>query len=87
MTHLFMLMFLASMQTADAHHRHRKAKPAPPAKHLHVRPAPRHISHKIYRQDDHRYYDDHDGIVWIWRKGHWSGVFYTRGHWEVFIPL
>ena len=87
MTNLFMLMFLASMQTADAHHRHRKAKPAPPAKHLHVRPSPRHISHKTYRQNGHKYYDDHNGIMWVWRKGHWTAGFYMRGYWEVYVPL
>jgi hypothetical protein len=87
MTHLFMLMFLAGMQTADARHKHRNAKPAPPAKHHHVRPKPRHISHKTYHHDGHKYYDDHDGIVWVWRRGHWTAGFYMRGHWEVHVPL
>ena len=55
---MFMLMFLAGMQTADAHHKHRGAKAAPPPKHHHVRPPPRHISHKAYRHDGHKYYDE-----------------------------
>ena len=87
MTNLFMLMFLAGMQTADAHHKHRHAKAAPPAKHHHVRPPPRHISHKPYRYNGHKYYDDHDGIVWIWKRGHWLSGRWVRGHWEVSIRI
>ena len=87
MTNLFMLMFLAGMQTADAHHKHRGAKAAPPPKHHHVRPPPRHISHKAYRHDGHKYYDDHDGVVWIWKRGHWMSGRWIRGRWEISIHL
>ena len=87
MTNLFMLMFLAGMQTADAHHKHRGAKTAPPPKHHHVRPPPRHISHKPYRYNGHKYYDDHDGVVWIWKRGHWMSGRWIRGRWEISIRL
>ena len=87
MTNLFMLMFLAGMQTADAHHKHRAAKPTPPPQHRHVRPPPRHISHKPYHHDGRKYYDDHDGIVWVWNRGHWLSGHWIRGRWEVSIHL
>jgi hypothetical protein len=87
MTNLFMLMFLAGMQTADAHHKHRAAKPAPPPQHRHVRPAPRHISHKPYHHDGRKYYDDHDGLVWVWNRGHWLSGHWIRGRWEISVHL
>ena len=85
MTNLFMLMFLASMQTADAHHKHRRATPPPPPQHHHVRPTPR-PKPKPYRHEGHKYYE-HDGITWVWRRGHFFTGFWVRGHWEVNVHL
>lgn len=86
MTNLFMLMFLAGMQTADAHHKHKRARTPPPPKHHHVRPAPR-PKPKPYRHAGHKYYTDHDGLVWIWKRGHWLSGRWIRGHWEISIHL
>jgi hypothetical protein len=83
MTHLFTLVFLACMQTADARPHHRHARHTRPPAHHHVR---KPVKIKTYKHNGHKYYT-HDGITWIWRGGHWATGLYVRGHWEISVHL